>query len=164
MKKNLVEKPASQDEIALYCFIGEALCKIQNVEQAVSHSITLKTHSTANKEEADNALNKHQSYTLGKAIKLVQEQQLYPISLQEDLNSFLKVRNWLVHKAIFEFRDGLYIDSKRNKLFQKIKMISSDAYNIQHTIELDMVNFCTSKGREMSKVLAIINERYSEGE
>jgi hypothetical protein len=42
MEGNFIKIPANQDEITLYCFVGEATWKIQIVEQALSHSITLK--------------------------------------------------------------------------------------------------------------------------
>lgn len=59
MKHNLVPKPASQDEVALYCYMGEAVCMIQHVEAALSTAITLKLHSDATRQAADEILNKH---------------------------------------------------------------------------------------------------------
>jgi uncharacterized protein YlaN (UPF0358 family) len=160
---NTPKKSASQDEITLFCFMGEALCKTQVLEQALSHSITLKMHSEVSKKEADEKLVKTQMYTLGKAIKLAEKEGLLPPSLQAKLYSFLDQRNWLVHKAMSESRQDSYI-ALTNLLFQKIKAISTEAENLQHAIELDMVNFCTSRGRDMSKVLAIMNAQYSEDE
>jgi hypothetical protein len=161
MEQNLTTKPANQIEYTLFTLMGEALCKTQVVEQALSHSITLKTHPSVCKEEADQVLNKNRSYTLGKAIKLAQKDNLYSTSLQKALDDFLELRNWLVHNAMAEGKDSLYIDSLRNLLFQKIKSISNEAFKIQHAIELDMINFCESRGRDMSKILAVINERSS---
>lgn len=37
MKQNMNKTPANQDEITLYCLLGEALCKTQIVEQASSN-------------------------------------------------------------------------------------------------------------------------------
>jgi len=48
---------ANQDEITLYTYTGEALWKIQTVEQALSCLITLKLNFDANVEEADEFLN-----------------------------------------------------------------------------------------------------------
>ena len=42
MMKNVKKIPANESEINLYCFLGEALLKIQMLEQALSHSITIK--------------------------------------------------------------------------------------------------------------------------
>jgi hypothetical protein len=77
MKGNLVKIPASQDEITLYCFVGEALWKIQIIEQALTHSITLKMNPAETKERADKFLRQHQSYTLGAAIKVAIKEKLY---------------------------------------------------------------------------------------
>ena len=160
MKQNFTQKPASQDEMTVYCLMGEALCMIQHLEAALGHSITLKMNSSVTKDIADQILNKNRTYTLGKAIRLAQKENLYPPSLQNDLNDFLQQRNWLVHNAMFEHRNDLYAESSKAKLFQRIKSISNDARTMQHEIEMDMVNFCTSKGRDMSKILALINGRY----
>ncbi len=156
MEGNINKIPANQDEITLYCFVGEALWKIQIVEQALSHSITLKMNSAATKERADEFLKQHQSYTLGKAIKVVIKERLYDSSLQDELNAFLGQRNWLVHKAMPESQHGLNWEDKREELFQKIKSISDRAESIQRKIEYDMINFCSSKGKDMSKILALL--------
>lgn len=161
MKENLASKPASRDEMAFYCIMGEALCMIQELESALSHSITLKKHHAVSKKLADDALIKHhEGHTLGKAIKLAEEENLYPLPLQKDLSDINKRRNWLIHKAIFETRSDPYLDPIKHNLFQKIKSIANDARRLQHEIELDMVEFCTSRGRDMSNVLAVIEERY----
>lgn len=156
MKGNIKKIPANQDEITLYCFVGEALWKIQIVEQALSHSITLKVNPAATKERADEFLKRHQSYTLGKAIKVAIKEKLYDSSLQDKLNAFLDQRNWLVHKAMPESQHGLNWEDKKKELFQKIKSISDTAESIQREIEYDMINFCSSMGKDMSKILALL--------
>ena len=156
MKGNVIKIPANQDEITLYCFIGEALCKVQIVEQALSHSITLKMNPAETKERADEFLKQHQSYTLGKAIKVAIKEKLYSLSLQDELNAFLEQRNWLVHKAIFESQNVLNTENKKEELFHKIKSISDKAESIQHEIEYDMINYCSAKGKDMSKILALL--------
>lgn len=163
MEEKLVFIPASPSEISLYCCMGEALCMIQELEEALSHSITLKKYYAASKKIADEALNKHRkNYTLGKAVQLAGREKLYPEDLQNDLNDFYKERNWLVHKSMFESRDDIYSASSRSKLFQKIKSIADKARKLQHEIELDMADFCSMKGRDMSKVQAIIEARYNQ--
>ena len=42
MPSEYKKKSANQDEINLYCLVGEALCMVQHLEDALSHSITLK--------------------------------------------------------------------------------------------------------------------------
>ncbi|HLK27934.1 MAG TPA: hypothetical protein VKT28_05090 [Puia sp.] len=147
---------ANQDEITLYCFVGEALWKIQIVEQALSHSITLKMNPAATKERADEFLKQHQRYTLGTAIKVAIKEKLYHPSLLDELNAFLDKRNWLVHKAMPESQHGLNWENKKEELFQKIKSISDRAEIIQREIEYDMISFCFSNGKDMSKILSLL--------
>ncbi|HMV90888.1 MAG TPA: hypothetical protein PKA40_14685, partial [Cyclobacteriaceae bacterium] len=94
--------PANENEITLYCLVGEAIWKIQAVEQALSCSITLKMNPAATKEQADKVLKQHQSYTLGMAVNIASREKLYESSLQDELYTFLNLRNWLVHKAMAE--------------------------------------------------------------
>lgn len=141
--------------------MGEAICAIQELESALSHSITLKKNHAVSKELAETALIKHhEGYTLGKALKLAEKENLYPLSLQNDLSDLNKRRNWLIHKIIFETRDDPYLDPRKHYPFQRIKSISDDARRLQHEIELDMVTFCTEKGKDMSEALAVIEARY----
>lgn len=156
MEANVIKIPANQNEITLYCFVGEALWKIQVVEQALSHSITLKMNPAETKERADEFLKQHQSYTLGTAIKIAIKEKLYDSSMQDELNAFLGQRNWLVHKAMSESYHGSNWEDKKEELFQKIKSISDRAESIQRKIEYDMINFCSSKGKDMSKILALL--------
>ena len=156
MKENIKKIPANQDEIELYGLVGEALWKTQIVEQALSHSITLKMNPAETKERADEFLKQHQSYTLGKAIKFAIKENLYSLSLQDELSTFLEQRNWLVHKAMLESQNDLNTENMKKELFIKIKSISNKAESIQREIEYDMINFCSSKGKDMSRILAIL--------
>ena len=156
MRESIKKIPANQDEITLYCFVGEALWKTQIVEQALNHSITLKMNPAETKERADEFLKQYQSYTLGKAIKLAIKKNLYSLSLQDELNAFLKQRNWLVHKAMLESHKDLNTENMKEELFNKIKSISDKAESIQREIEYDMINFCSLKGKDMSRILALL--------
>ena len=77
MKENVIKMPANNNEINLYCFLGEALLKTQIVEQALSHSITLKMNPREAKEQADEFLKRNQRYTFGQAIKIGIKKELY---------------------------------------------------------------------------------------
>ncbi len=156
MEKSIIKIPANNNEINLYCSLGEALFKIQIVEQALSHSITLKMNPNETKERADEFLKQHQSYTLGKAIKIAIKEKLYNSSLQDELNAFLEHRNWLVHKVICGIEEDLNAGNIKEELIHKIKSISDKAENIQREIEYDMINFCSMKGKDMSNNLAIL--------
>jgi hypothetical protein len=156
MKENVIKTPANNNEINLYCFIGEALLKTQMVEQALSHSITLKMNHEETKERADEFLKQNQSYTLGQAIKISIKEELYNLSLQNELNAFLQQRNWLVHKVICGNEEDLNAGNIKEELFDKIKAISDKAESIKYIIEYDLIDFCSSKGKDMSEILAVL--------
>jgi hypothetical protein len=156
MRENIIKIPASENETTLYCFVGEAIWKIQIVEQALSCSITLKMNPAATKEQADKVLKQHQSYTLGKAVKIASKEKLYESSLQDELYTFLGLRNWLVHKAMVESHHDKNWENEKEELFLKIKSISDKAESIQRKIEYDMINFCSSRGKDMSKIIKLL--------
>lgn len=126
------------------------------VEQALTHSITIKMNPDETKKRADEFLKEYQTYTLGKAIKIAIKEKLYDLPIQDELSEFLVQRNWLVHKSMPEGQNNLSTENKKNELFNKIKSISDKAESIQRTIEYDMINFCSSKGKDMSEILALL--------
>jgi len=156
MKNNIIKIPANNNEINLYCFLGEAILKTQLVEQALSHSITLKMNPAVTKERADEFLKKNQSYTLGQAIKIAIKEELYNLSLQDELNAFLQQRNWLVHKVICGNEEDFNAGNIGEELLNKIKMISDNAESIQREIEYDLIDFCSSKGKDMTEIHALL--------
>jgi uncharacterized protein YutE (UPF0331/DUF86 family) len=100
MVENNRFKEASEKEISLYSFLGESLCAVQILEDALSHSIVLKKTEPDQKEEADNLLIKQRSYTLGRAISIVKKESLVPKPLEIELSKLLTERNWLIHNII----------------------------------------------------------------
>ncbi|MFM9989241.1 hypothetical protein [Flavobacterium sp.] len=152
----MIRIPANSSEIKLYCFLGEALLKIQMLEQALSYSITLKMNPDETKEQADEFLKKHQRYTLGMAIKTALEKKLFKMGIQEELNSFLEQRNWLVHSVIIGNEEDFNAGKIKEELFNKIKSISDKAEVIKRDIECDMIDFCSSKGKDMSKIKEVL--------
>ena len=155
-------KPASQQELSLYCFVGESVCAVQHVEDALSHSIVLKKIKPRLKSEADQLLEKHRLYTLGQAIKIAEQASLYPESLQQELKEFLSERNWLIHKSIAQGRDEWDLNISREKLFVRIKAITTQAQKLLQLIESDLIEFSEAKGIDMSRVRAEINKHYFE--
>lgn len=148
--------PANNDEITLYCFLGEALLKIQILEQTLSHSITIKMNPDETKEIADEFLKKSQKYTLGQAVNITKEKKLFNSALQEDLNSFLEKRNWMIHNVIIGNEEDFNAGNIKEDLFQKIKSISDKAEDIKREIEYDLIEFCSSKGKDMSKIKELL--------
>lgn len=156
MSQNAIKIPANQDEVTMYCYLGEALCKTQIVEQALSCSITIKINPNETKEQVDEFLKRQQRLTLGTAVKTARENNLYDCSLQKELDNFLKQRNWLVHQAMADFLHNLKTKEEKEGFFGKIKSISDKAEDLQRKIEYDMIHFSTSKGKDMSKILALL--------
>ncbi|MCL6417577.1 hypothetical protein MIB92_18095 [Aestuariirhabdus sp. Z084] len=155
-------KSASEQELSLYCFVGEALCAIQHIEDAISHSIVLKINAPQTKPEADQLLEKHRSYTLGKAMKICEGASLYDEVLQQELNKFLSERNWLVHRSIAHSRDEWDANVSREKLFGRLKAITTHAQRLLQLIEKDLIEFSEAKGKGMSSVKAYIDKHYVE--
>lgn len=148
--------PANTNEITLYCYLGEALLKIQIVEQALSYSITIKMNPEETKENADEFLEKQQRYTLGTSIKIAKEKKLFNSDIEKELSSFLEQRNWLVHNVLIGNEEDFNAGKINEALFQKIKSISDKAESIQYLIENDIIEFCSSKGQDMSKIKELL--------
>lgn len=153
-------KSASDQELSLYILVGEAVCAVQHVEDALSHLIVLKNVTPPSKQEADHLLEKHRSYTLGKAINIGEKAGLYAETLQQDLKKFLSERNWLIHKSIAQGRDEWDLNITRDQLFRRIKAITTNAQKLLQMIEEDMIEFSEANGKDMSQVRAEINKNY----
>lgn len=162
MCKKYKFKQASQQELMLYCIVGEAICYVQHVEDALSHSIVLKKTKPKTKSEADQLLAKHQSYTLGKAIGIAKDECLYSESIQQQLNHFLSERNWLIHKSIAQNRDEWDLNTSRDKLMARIKSITTQAQELIQLIEEDLIVFSENNGVDMTRVKDEINRHYFE--
>jgi len=157
MKENFVKTPANDEEINLYTSLGEALIKTQVVEQTLSHSITLKMNPDETKERADEFLRRQQRYTLGQSIKIANEKKLYNLSLQEHINTFLEERNWLVHNVISGNEEDFNSGIIKKELFDKIHYIADRAAIIHRLIEYDLIDFCSSRGNDMSNIRSLLN-------
>lgn len=155
-------KRASQEEESLYLFVGESVCAIQHLEDALSHSIVLKKFKPKVKAEADQLLVKHRLYTLGQAIKISEKASLYPDPLLKELNELLVERNWLIHKSTSHSRDDWDLDIGRENLIRRIRDITKKAQRIIQLIEEDLIEYSESNGVDMSRVKAEIRKNYFE--
>jgi hypothetical protein len=156
MNTKSIRIPANENEIRLYSFVGEAIWKIQLVEQALSFAITLKMKPDANKEEAEKVLEQYQKLTLGKAVRQAEKYKIFDSAIEEDLKDFLNQRNWMVHHSLAESSHGKNWEDHKEMLFQRIKSISDDAERIQRKIEYDLLEFCKSEGRDMSNIYELL--------
>ena len=93
---------------------------------------------------------------MGQAIRIALEKKLFNTAIQDVLNSFLEQRNWLVHSVLIGNEEDFNTGNIKEELFQKIKSISDKAEDIKHLIECDMIDFCVSRGRDMSKIKELL--------
>ena len=166
MTNTCIANLSVQDVTSLYCLIGEAVCMIQHVEGALSHSITLKKdvkypHGLS-KDESGKCLKKNQFYTLGKAIQLASDNDLYSETFFSELRAFLDERNWLIHNFVCNNLDDMHTTSKRAQLLRRIKNISNKAKTLQRDIENDLIEFSESVGVDMSRVRTVMKQFYHE--
>lgn len=160
MVKKINFKEASKKEINLYTCLGESLCEVQILEDALSHLIVLKKTEPDQKEVADDLLKKQQFYTFGRAIKIAKDESLLSNSLETELSSLLKERNWLVHESITIDKNNYKTDSFFNELFKRTKSITLKAQKLQVSIELELIEYSEKKGIDMSKVKNEMNKNY----
>ncbi|WP_271785321.1 hypothetical protein [Aquimarina algiphila] len=159
-KKKYRFKKASQEEIVLFTLLGESLCAVQMLEDALSHLIVLKKTEPDQKKEADDLLKKQRSLTFGNAMKIAKEESFLSKPLEIELSKLLKERNWLVHHSITENKNDFKSDTYFNQLFEKIEAITSKANELQISIEVDLFEYCEKKEIDMTNVKNNINKYY----
>lgn len=161
MNENPKHKQPSQQELTLYCFAGEALCAVQHVEEALSHSIAMKKNPWQ-RNEANALLEKHRTYTLGRAIAIAIKDKLYTEILQKSLDDFLSKRNWPIHKSIAQNRIEWDKNISQDNLLSSIKAITIEAHRLQRLIEEDLIQFAEAHGKDKSRVRDEIKKYYFE--
>ncbi len=143
-------QPVQNDQLNLFVLTGEALCKLQILEDALSHSIALKKDVkipfSLTKKEGDNFVAQYRKLTLGQAIKMVKEKKLYTNTLINDLHDFLVERNWFIHRFLPEHLDDQNIILRKDSLFKRIKAVGEEATRLQKVIEVDMIAFSERQG------------------
>ena len=154
-------KQANQEEMMLYARMGEAVCKIQILEQALSHSITVKLNPDVNESVANVFLSKQQSYTFGNVVKLAAKEGVYPGRLQKALEELLAERNWLIHHAMLDSQQGNRI-VVTEPIVQRIKSIADKSEKLQLVLEYDLIDFAQAKGRNMSKIIEFLKREKGE--
>lgn len=153
MKQTDIKYPASQREAALFSLVGEAVCKIQFLEDAINHSIAIKNPKATNRKDADRILDKgRKKNTFGDAVKIIEKKKLLPEDLQNDLANFKGERNWLIHKSMPYHIDELYVEQGCLNLFNRIKKISDTAEILQRAVETEMMEWCVENGMDITNV------------
>lgn len=148
-------KQADQEQIFLYARMGEAICQIQILEQALSHCLTVKLNPSAEESEANTFLLKQQRNTFGNVVRLAAEKSVYSDTLQKALEELLLERNWLVHHAMRDSQQGNRI-IVMEPFLQKVKSITDKAERLQQLLEWDLIYFSESKGRNVSNLIEMM--------
>lgn len=161
MTEKRTHRPASEQEISLYCHIGEAVCTVQHVEDALSHSIVLKGFTPLSRIEADQYLEKHRKYTLGNAIGIASDKAVYSQPILIWLRGFLKERNWLIHNSVAQGSEALKTPENMDLFIDRIRGITKQAHDLLQIIEEDLIDFAEENGKDMSRVKAEIRRHYN---
>lgn len=148
-------KQADQEQMFLYARMGEAICQIQILEQALSHCLTVKLNPSAEESEANTFLLKQQRNTFGNVVRLAAEKSVYSDTLQKALEELLLERNWLVHHAMRDSQQGNRI-IVMEPFLQKVKSITDKAERLQQLLEWDLIDFSESKGRNVSNLIEMM--------
>ncbi len=151
---------ASKNDITLYTSLGESICALQVLEDALSHAIVLKKTEPHQKKEADDLMQKQRFYTFGKAIKVAKKESLLSEKIQAELSNLLEERNWLVHDCITDDKENYKSESFYNRLFERTKVITQKAKKLQVSIELDLIEYSQKKGIDVTEVKNKMKENY----
>ena len=154
-------KSANREEIMLYTRVGEAICQIQILEQALSHCLTLKLNPDVAESEANSFLLQQQRNTFGNSVRLAGKKGAYPEKLQKALEELLDQRNWLVHHAMQDSQQGNRIVVMES-ILKKIKSITDKAEKLQQILEWDLIDFSESKGRNVSRLIEMMTREKGE--
>jgi len=161
MKNNYKEIAAPPEQVTLYCLIGESICSMQHLEEALSQFIVMKTKGKITKAQADQFLEKQRLATLGNMIKSTKKELIFSDDMQNKLEDLTEERNWLVHKLVPQIHDDLKTETTKNTLFNRIKAIDRKVRELLMLIEEDMMKYCEDNGTDMSKVKEEIEKYYA---
>ena len=70
-------KPANQEQMWLYARMGEAICQIQILEQALSHCLALKLNPDVEESEANIFLVQQQRNAFGSVVRLAAKKKSF---------------------------------------------------------------------------------------
>lgn len=165
MEPNLAVKKATESEIRLYTFLGEAISAVQHLEDALAHAIVLKKEiqhpKRVSKSFADARLAKYQKFTLGDGIKAAMKHVLFDATILDALEEVKEDRNWLVHRSISRRTEEQMSEHTIASLCYKFKSICFKAHNLQRVLETDIIEFSENQGLDMSRVRDEIKRYYS---
>jgi hypothetical protein len=135
---------------SLYASIGKGIWHLQNVEDVLHTYITIKRDVKVRAgmpvEQAENILQKHRKNTLGSALKISREANIFSSQIQKRLEEFKEERDWLVHRSVYQNREDLYLEDKRYALINRIDKFAEEAIQIQKLIAEELESFVVAQG------------------
>jgi hypothetical protein len=146
-----MRRQISRDELdSLYRAVGKAIWKLQYLEDVLHSAIALKVdlregHGLS-ESEAWAALSNRRKLTLGRAIQIAEDKQVFPDELLIALREFKEKRDWLVHRSVHENSEDLYTDEGRARVFLRLSDILDAATALRDGLAEDLHAFHESHG------------------
>lgn len=146
----------NQEEWAyLYRLVGEGIWQVQHMEDALQTLITIKVdvgHPGALSEgEAFERLARYRSFTLGKCLKVCNDNSVLPWQLAERLSEFKADRDWLVHRSVNSHSEAVYSDEGRAELFDKLVKFITHAKALQAELKDEIQRYAAEHGVDIAE-------------
>jgi hypothetical protein len=147
-----MKTPASELEKTMFLHAGHALSAIQHLEDAICHTIVIKTTSREQITEAKNSLKEKRLDTLGTLINTAEQQGSFSSALLSKLKEFKKERNWFVHKSIAHNRDDWDRGVNREDLIIRISRVATQAQDLQLLVEGELFAYVEAQGMDTAHI------------
>lgn len=142
--------PAQQEMSAIYQLIGQSICDLQFLEDALNTLLALKIDIKApgrvEKQDALAALKKHAKGTLGSSLKSLRDHAVMDAAFVERLTKFTEERNWLVHRSLENHSEHLYTEAGHNAARRRLNAFIEEAVEIKCLIINEIALFAQSRG------------------
>lgn len=118
----------------VYFFQGSCIWQFQLFEDTLSKFIVLalKLDSDEAKKEAIQILEKQKKTTLGQLIADLKKRGNVPSDLDEQMESFLLDRNWVVHHSYADFLRVAHVRVECDRLLTRLARIDFEAHRLTH--------------------------------
>ena len=146
-----MNRTPTPDELnEIHRLIGQSICALQFLEDALKKLLTMKidlrTPGIFTKAEAQDALAKRDRNMLGIALKTVRDYSVMSPMFVERLTRFTEERNWLVHRSLDSFAEGLYSIQGRTDVSERLSKFLVEAEHLKKLIVSEINNFAESHG------------------
>lgn len=112
------------------------------------------------RDEAESILEQYRRYTLGRAIKVVQQHAFYNQDTLRALQEALELRNWLVHRSISQRPDHIPSRQALMDLTIKVREVGQKIKSLQISVEKDLIEYSKSHGLDTTMIEKAMNKLY----